>query len=100
MIENNGKRYFTPYEIVDMISNSDTEIHKKWKDRFPKYETVILFEQVNRILYEAKKNKEVAFVQFTRGEKGKKVYYAFLLEDVITYISKSKASNIKVIDKE
>lgn len=100
MIENNGKRYFTPYEIVDMISNSDTEIHKKWKDRFPKYENVILFEQVNRILYEAKKNKEVAFVQFTRGEKGKKVYYAFLLEDVITYISKSKASNIKVIDKE
>ena len=54
MIENNGKRYYTPYEIVDLITNSDTDIHKKWKERFPKYENVILFEQVNR-----KKKKKI-----------------------------------------
>ena len=100
MIENKGKKYYTTYEIVDLINNSDTEIHKKWKECFPKHENIILFEQVNRILYKTKKNKEVSFVEFTRGEKGKKVYYAFLLDDVISYINKTKASNIKFIDKE
>ena len=100
MIENNGKKYYTPYEIVDLINNPDTEIHKKWKERFPKFENIILYEQVTRIIYEAKKNKEVAFVQFTRGEKGKKIYYAFLIDDVLTYINKTKAANIKFIDKE
>ena len=100
MIEHKGKKFYTTYEIVDLINNPETEIHKNWKNCFPKYENVILYEQVTRILYEAKKHKEITFVQFTKGKNGKKVYYAFLLEDVISYINKTKASNIKFIDKE
>ncbi|MBO6104551.1 MAG: hypothetical protein J6O99_01475, partial [Methanobrevibacter sp.] len=88
------------HEIVELINDPKTEIHKKWKERYKNYENVVLYEQVNRIVYEAKKNKSVAFVEFTRGEKGKKVYFAFLIDDVISYIIKKKASNIKFVEKE
>ncbi|MCR5436198.1 MAG: hypothetical protein K6E97_03935 [Treponema sp.] len=100
MIEHEGKKYYTTREIVELINDNSTEIHQKWKERYKNYEEVILFEQVNRIVYEAKKNKSVAFVEFTRGEKGKKIYFAFFIDDVITYIDKKKASNIKFVDKE
>ena len=100
MIEHNGKKYYTTYEIADLITDESTELHKKWKLLYPNWDSVILLEQVNRVLYTAKNNKEVSFVEFTRGEKGKKKYLAFLIDDVFTYINKKHASNMKFIDKE
>ena len=100
MIEREGKKYYTTYEIVDLINDETSLLHKKWKQLYPNCENVILLEQVNRVLYTAKNDKEVSFVQFTRGEKGKKKYLAFLIDDVITYIEKKHAANMKFIDKE
>ena len=100
MIENNGKKYYTTHELVDLINDPATELHKRWKERYSNFENVVLFEQVNRVVYEAKKNKEIAFVEFTRGDQGKKIYFAFLIDDVITYIIKKQAANIKFVEKE
>ena len=104
MIENNGKKYYTTYELKDLINDPDTEIHKIWMAAYPRCKEIILQEQVNRILYEAKRNKAVSIVEYTMGEKGQKKYFAFLLDDVIEYIKNRefmpKASNIKFIDKE
>ena len=104
MIENNGKKYFTTIEIVELINDETTELHNKWVEKHPNYKEVILLEQVNRILYEAKKNKEISVVEYTKSEKSSKKYFAFLIDDVIAYISKDKAElkpcNVKFIDKE
>ena len=100
MIEHDGKKYYTTYEIADLISDESTEIQKKWKLLYPNWDSVILLEQVNRVLYTAKNRKEISVVEFTRGEKGKKKYLAFLYEDVCSYIVKKQASNMKFIDKE
>ncbi len=100
MIENGSKKYYTIYELVDLIENPDTEIHKIWKEVYPKYEKIVLFEQVNRVVYEGKKNKAISFVEFTKGENGKKKFYAFLDDDVINYVIQKRGSNMKFIDKE
>lgn len=104
MVENNNKKYYTNYELVDLINDETSEIHKVWKEKFSRNREVVLLEQVNRLVYEGKKNKTISYVEFTRGENGKKKYYAFLLEDVIEYIQQrertKKACNVKFIDKE
>lgn len=104
MIEHEGKKFYTTYEITDLINDETTEIHKIWKSKYPNYEKVILLEQVNRILYEAKKNKKVVFIEYTKTENAQKKYFAFWVDDVIEYIKNrdvlNRAFNIKVIEKE
>lgn len=102
MIEHEKKKYFTNYELLELIRDENTELHKAWKAAFPKFENVILLEQVNRVLYEAKKYKKVEFVEFTKTKSSKKKYFAFEINSVIDYISnyKDRIFNIKVINKE
>lgn len=104
MIEHKGKKFYTTYEITDLINDESTEIHKVWEEIYPNYKNVVLLEQVNRILYEAKKNKKVVFIEYTKTEKAMKKYFAFEVESVIEYIKNrdvlNRAFNIKVIEKE
>ena len=104
MIEHEGKQFYTTYEIKDLINDDETEIHKVWKNKYPNYQNVVLLEQVNRILYEAKKNKKVVFIEYTKTENAIKKYFAFEVNSVIEYIQNrdvlNRAFNIKVIDKE
>ena len=104
MIENNDKKYYTTYEIADLINDESTEIHKVWNECYPNFQNVVLVEQVNRILYEAKKYKKVSVAEFTKSAKGTKKYFAFLIDDVIEYVKNReilhKTCNLKFIDKE
>ena len=104
MIEHNGKKFYTTYEITDLINDEKTDIHQIWEEKYPKYRKVVLLEQVNHILYEAKKNKKVLHIEFTKSETATKKYYAFELESVIDYIKNrdvlSRAFNIRVLEKE
>ena len=104
MIEHEGKKFYTTYEITDLINDETTEIHKVWKEKNPNYINVVLREQVTRILYEAKKTKKVVFIEYTKTENASKKYFAFWIDDVIDYVKNrdglSRAFNIKVVDKE
>lgn len=100
MIEHENKKYYTIFEIVDLIENPDAKIHKTWKTVYPNYEKVVLFEQVSRVVYEGKRIKAISFVEFTKGDRGKKKFYAFLIDDVINYVIKKHGANLKFIDKE
>ena len=104
MIEHEGKKFYTTYEITDLINDDKTEIHKLWEKKYPNYQNVVLLEQVNRILYEAKRNKKIVFIEYTKTENARKKYFAFWIDSVIEYIENrdvlNRAFNIKVIDKE
>ena len=104
MIEQNGKKYYTTYELVKLITDSTTELSQAWQKYKPNYQNVILLEQVCRIVYEGKKKRKISVVEFTKSEKASKKYYAFLLDDVINYLSSResdrKVYNVKVIEKE
>ena len=103
MIEHNGNKYYTTYEIKDLINDASTEIHKLWFEKMPHCKNGVYIDQVSRILYEGKKNKQISFAEFTKTEKGTKKYFAFLLDDVIEFIKireTYKHYNITIIDKE
>lgn len=104
MIEHKEKKYYTTYEITKLINDPDTEISKIWEEKYPNFQKIILLEQVNRILYEAKKYKKVEFAEYTKTENAKKKYFAFEYQSVIDYIKNrdvsNKAYNIKVVEKE
>lgn len=106
MIENNGKNYYTTFEMLELVNDENTEVSKLWKKRFPKRKNreIVLFEQVSRVLYQAKKEKKVSCIEFTKCEGGSKKYFAFSLEGVIEFLKQDsnfiKAFNIKIIDKE
>lgn len=104
MITHEGKNYYTTYEITDLINDEKTEIHKIWKAKYPNYMNVVLLEQVNRIVYEAKKNKKIVFIEFIKTENATKKYFAFDIDSLIDYIQNrdvlNRAFNIKVFNKE
>ena len=103
MIESNGKKYYTTYELKDMINDESTELHQLWFAKMPHCKKAVYTEQISRILYEGKKNKLISIAEYTRSENGKKKYFAFLLDDVIEYVKKRetyKHYNIKIIEKE
>ena len=103
MIENKGKKYYTTYEIKDMVNEPDTELHKLWFENMPHQRDFVLIEQVNRIMYEGKNNKHISVAEFTRTENGKKKYFAFLIDDVFEYVKTReslKQYNVKFTDKE
>ena len=102
MIEHEGEKYYTILEISDLIEDTRTDLHKVWKEKYPNYQNIILPEQVSRVLYEAKRNKDIVFIEYTKTKNANKKYFAFSINSVIEYIQKSydRAFNIKVIDKE
>ena len=104
MIEHKGKKFYTTYEITELINDESSELHSVWKSKYPNYQNIVLLEQVNRILYEAKKNKKVVFIEYTKTENASKKYFAFDVESVIEYIKNrdvlNRAFNIKVFEKE
>ena len=86
MIENKGKRYYTPREMLEIITDEKTELSKAWKKRFPKFQSIVLLDQINRVLNDARRNKEISFISFNKSQHAHKEYYAFTLEDVIDYL--------------
>ena len=102
MIESNGKKYYTTYELKDMINDETTELHKLWFEKMPHCKNAVYIEQVSRILYEGKENKQISFAEFTRSENGKKKYFAFLLDDVIEFVKSRetyKHYNVKIVER-
>ena len=104
MIEHKGKKFYTTYEITESINSEDSEIHKVWEEIYPNYKNVVLLEQVNRIIYEAKKSKKIVFIEYTKTENAKKKYFAFDIDSIIEYIKNrdvlNRAFNIKVYEME
>ena len=102
MIESKGKKYYTTYELKDIINDPDAELHKLWFKKMPHSKNVVYIEQVSRVLYEGKKNNQISFAEYTRSEKGTKKYFAFLLEDVIEYVKireTYKHYNVKIVER-
>ena len=86
MIENGGKKYYTPNELIDFIKDETTELSKVWKKTFPKFENVVLLDQINRVFSEARKTNSINYIQFKKNKAANKSFYAYAIEDVIDYL--------------
>lgn len=86
MIENDGKKYYTPNELIDFIKDETTELGKVWKKTFPKFEKVVLLDQINRVFSDARKNNSVNYIQFKKNQNANKSFYAYAIEDVVDYL--------------
>ncbi|MBQ3642245.1 hypothetical protein II906_10040 [bacterium] len=93
MIENNGIKYYQTNEISKFIEDADSEIGKKWRLRY-KQRGAILSEQVQRILYNAKKERKIPFVVYKKNESAKKKFFGFSLKDVMDFLDKEFPENI------
>ena len=102
MVENKNKKYYTTNELLDFIEDEKTELGKTWKRVFPKFESIVLLDQVSRVLAEARKIKSVNYIQFKKNKDSNKQFYAYAIEDVIDYlvnVYSKKAFNITVHNK-
>ncbi len=102
MIENGNKKYYTPNELLDFIEDEKTELSKAWKKTFPKFENVVILDQINRVFSEARKNNSMNYIQFKKNKDANKLFYAYAIEDVIDYlvnIYSKKVFDIKVHNK-
>ena len=86
MIENGNKKYYTPNELLDFIEDERTELSKAWKKTFPKFENVVLLDQINRVFSDAKKNNSINYIQFKKNKDSNRQFYAYAIEDVIDYL--------------
>ena len=86
MIENGNKKYYTPNELLDFITDEKTELCKIWKKTFPKFEEVVLLDQINRVFAEARKHNSIVYIQFKKNKDVNRLYYAYAVEDVIDYL--------------
>lgn len=86
MIENGNKKYYTTNELQDFIENEKTEISRIWKNTFPKFDRVVLLDQINRVFSEARKNNTINYIQFKKNKDANKSFYAYAIEDVIDYL--------------
>lgn len=93
MIENNGIKYYQTNEISKFIEDADSEIGKKWRLRY-KQRGAILSEQVQRVLYNAKKERKIPFVVYKKNESAKKKFFGFSLKDVMDFLDKEFPENI------
>lgn len=93
MIENNGIKYYQTNEISKFIEDADSEIGKKWRLRY-KQRGAILSEQVQRVLYNAKKEKKIPYVVYKKNESAKKKFFGFSLKDVMDFLDKEFSENI------
>ena len=102
MIENGNKEYYTPNELLDFIEDEKTELSKAWKKTFPKFENVVILDQINRVFSEARKNNSMNYIQFKKNKDANKLFYAYAIEDVIDYLVNTyskKVFDIKVHNK-
>ena len=86
MVENGNKKYYTSIELQDFIEDEKTEIGKVWKKTFPKFDRVVLLDQINRVFSEARKNNSINYIQFKKNKDANKSFYAYSIEDVIDYL--------------
>lgn len=100
MIENKGKKYYTPREMLEIITDEKTELSKAWKKRFPKFQKIVLLDQINRVLTDARRNGEISFLSYNKSPDANREYYAFTLEDVIDYLETKSIKIKKIINKE
>ena len=94
MIENGNKKYYTPNELLDFIEDENTELSKAWKKTFPKYENVVLLDQINRVFSEARKNNSMNYIQFKKNKDANKSFYAYAIEDVIDFLVNTYPKNV------
>ena len=102
MIENGNKKYYTSNELLDFIEDENMELSKVWKKTFPKFENVVILDQINRVFSEARKNNSMNYIQFKKNKDANKLFYAYAIEDVIDYLVNTyskKVFDIKVHNK-
>jgi hypothetical protein len=96
MIEFNSKKYYQPIELIDFINDSSSKLSKLWKQKFPKYQQVVLLDQINRVLKTARAESKINFIKFKKYKNSEKMFYGFAVEDVIEYLE----NNQQVFDIE
>lgn len=102
MIENNDKKYYTTMELMDFIHDDSTKLSQVWKKTFPKFEKVVLLDQISRVFGEAKKNNLINYIKYKKTESANKSFYAYAIEDVIDYLENTypkKVFDIEVHNK-
>lgn len=102
MIEHNGKKYYTAFELLDFLNDENSELHAAYKKRFPKYEKSVRLEHINRTLTLARRAKKIQFLEYKKNKDSSKVFFAYAMQDVIDYIN-TKSNEIydaKVHEKE
>ena len=101
MIEFNEKKYYQPIELIDFINDSSTKLGKLWKQKFPKYQQVVLLDQINRVLKFARAERKINFIKFKKYRKSEKLFYGYAVEDVIEYLeNNSQIFDIELNKKE
>ena len=96
MIEFNSKKYYQPLELIDFINDSSSKLGKLWKQHFPKYQQVVLLDQINRVLKVARDERKINFIKFKKYKNSEKLFYGYAVEDVIEYLE----NNQQVFDIE
>lgn len=86
MIENENKKYYTTNELLDFIRDENTELSQAWKKSFPKYDKVVLLDQLSRVFTEARKDNAINYIRFKKNINSNKSFYAYAIEDVIDYL--------------
>ena len=101
MIEHEGKKYFTTYELLDFVNNSESDLGKAWAARFPKFKKTVLMDQLSRVLTGGRQAKQIKFLEFKKNEKSSRVFFAYAPEDVVEYLKtySKKVYNIKLHNK-
>lgn len=102
MIEHKGKNYYIPFEVLDIITDSNSELSQLWAKHFPKFQNVVLIDQISRVLTNARKKQLIKFVEFKKNKDSNKVFYAYAIEDIIEYIKSNcaKGYDVKLHEKE
>ena len=103
MIDFNEKKYYTPAELLEFINNDSTELSKVWAKKFPKYKEVVVLDQINRVVEQARKERKINFIKFKKNPSANRLFYGYTVKDVIDYLSKQKDSivfDIELTEKE
>lgn len=101
MIEYDGKKYYTPVEILDLIEDDNSDLSSKWKKRYPKYGKIVLLDQINRVLQAARKERSINYMKFKKNQNSEKLFYAYTEKDIIDYLEKSNhVVDIEIKEKE
>lgn len=101
MIEHEGKKYYTTYELLDFIRDKEV-LGEMWSKVFPLKHKVILLEHITRVLSNAKMDKKIKFLEYKKNEKSSKTFYAYSIEDVRDFLKsyKKEVYDVKIHEKE
>ena len=90
MIEYEGKNYYTPVEILDLIEDEKSDLSVVWNKHFPNYKAIVLLDQIKRVLQTARLERKINYMKFRKSLKSEKMFYAFTEKDIIDYLEKSR----------